>query len=286
MRKVKVITESTADLPKEMASSHNIEIIPLHILLGGDRADDGSLKSEEMFEFIEKTDTMPSTVLVTQDEFERVFEKWLREDYDILFIGMSNSISEITVQNAVAASVAVTKAANIERERISVVDSLSYSCGIGLLSLEAAELAGKGASLKEVTEYVLALRPKVHASFVFDKVKYYYMLGMVSKFVTLVGNAVEVKPVLDMKSGTLVGIANLTGKDYVNKYCERVMKDSERIDPKRIFIAHCLNPAAAEEVKQKLAGEYGFENVIITNVSPSNARNNGPGMLGISFLYK
>jgi len=287
MRNVKVITESTADLPKEMAESRGIEVIPLHILFGEKSCpDDGCLKNEEMFEYVEKTGTMPGTALVTQGRFEKVFEKWLNEGYDIFFIGMSNSKSEITVQNAVAAALAVTTAANIERARISVVDSLSYSCGIGLLALEAAELAGRGASLKEITQHVLALRSKVHASFVFDTVKYYHMIGMVSKFITLVGNAVDVKPMLVMKSGTLVDAANLTGKDYINKYYERVMKDAKNIDPKRIFVSHCLIADSAEEIKERLAGEYGFENVIITNVSPANARNNGPGMLGLSFIYK
>lgn len=287
MRKVKVITETTADLPGELTDSRSIEVIPLHILLGEKSSpDDGSVKSEELFEYVEKTGKMPGVVLVTRGQYEKVFEKWLNEDYDILFTGMSNSRSEITVQNAVAAAIVVTAAAKLDRERISVVDSLSYSCGTGLLALEAAELAGNGAGLKEVTEHVLALRSKVHASFVIETVKYYSMLELGSKFLKMVGNALEVKPVLEMKSGTLVDVANLTGKDYINKYFERVMKDAEHIDPKRIFIAHCLVPDAAEGLKEKLGREYGFENVTITNVSPANARNNGPGTIGMFFLNK
>lgn len=287
MRKVKVITETTSDLPKEIAESRGIEVVPLHILLGEKSCpDDGSLKNEDMFEFIEKTNTMPGTVLVTQSRYESVFGKWLNEDYDIFFIGMSNSMSGITVQNAVAAALALTTALKIDRERISVVDSLSYSCGTGLLALEAAELASRDASLKEVTECVLSMRPKVHASFVFETVKYYSMLGLGSKLLKLVGNAIEVKPVLEMKSGTLVNIANLMGKDYINKYCERVMKDAENIDPKRIFLAHCLIPDKAEEVRERLGREYGLYNVTVIDMSAANARNNGPGTLGMFFLYK
>jgi DegV family protein with EDD domain len=285
MRKVKVITESTADLPRELADARGIEIAPVQIILGEKTClDDGRLKNEDLFEYVDRTGTMPKTMGVSENQFEEVFRKWLFEDCDILFVGISSKLSEI-VQAAVAAAVTLTAAGKLDRERISVVDSMSLSCGTGLLALEAADMADRGLGLKEITNHVLALRSKIQVSFVIDTLKYFYMGGWCSKFTSVVSSSLQIKPMIELKAGEVVPGAGFMGKDYIDKYCRHVMKDSELIDPKRIFVAHCLTTSAGD-VKTKIERDFGFNNVIITNTSLTTSIQCGPGTLGIFYLYK
>lgn len=100
MRRVKVITDSTADLPKEITTERGIDVIPLHIMFGEKSfLDDGYIKPKDLFEFAEDTGTLPKTEAPGEHQFLEAFQKRLEEDHDVFFLGVSGKLSE-TVQNA------------------------------------------------------------------------------------------------------------------------------------------------------------------------------------------
>lgn len=279
MRKVKIITDSTSDLPQSLMQKRGIDMVSLHIILGEKSfLDDRSLSSKDLFLYADKFNVLPQSAATNEYQFTEAFAKWLDEDYDILFIGISSKLSA-TVQNAVKAAQA------FDKERIAIVDSLSLSTGIGLQVLEACDAADGGASLKEAKEHTLAVRDKVQASFVVDTLKYLYMGGRCSKLASIMGSRLKIKPKLELSGGEIVPSVKFRGSNFVKKYYEQVMEDAGSIDPKRIFVTHCLSDKA-EEVKSLLKTEHGFKNVMITDASPTISVHCGPGTLGILYLYK
>ncbi len=279
MRKVKIVTDSTSDLSYGSLEQRGIERVPLHIILGDDSyPDDKSLKSADLFRYADETGTLPKSAAVNVFEFEEIFKKLLDEDYDILFLGISSKLS-CTMQNAQIA------AEKLGKERFSVVDSLSLSTGVGLQVLEASDLAMQGAGLEEITRHVLEIRPKVQASFVVDTLKYLYMGGRCSRLASIVGSRLKIKPKLELMNGEIVPGVKFRGKDYIKKYYDQMMERVNEIDPKRVFVTHCLSESA-EDVKAMLETEHGFKNVEITEASPTISTHCGPGTLGILFLYK
>lgn len=279
MRKVKIITDSTASLPKKTAEEHGIEVIPARIVFGAKGyPDDGTISAKELFEFTESAGALPQSVAVHEYQFQETFQKWLAEDYDILFIGISSKMAE-TVNNASAA------AAKLAGGRISIVDSFSISSGMALLALEAADLAERGADLQAAALRVYALRDKVRASIVFQTLKYVYMGGRCSRFASFMVGAMNIKPMANVADGEMVPGEGFKGKNYIDKFVELVMQDPERIDPKRIFVTHCLFEDA-EMVRDKIVNEYGFKNVMVCDASPATSVYGGPGSIGIMYLYK
>lgn len=279
MKKVKVITDSTADLPYGLMKERGIDMVPLHIILG-DKSflDDNSLSNKDLFLYADKFNVLPKSAAVNVYQFTETFSKWLEEDYDILFIGISSKLSA-TVQNAISA------AGQLDRERISVVDSLSLSTGIGLQVLEAADLADQGAGLKEIEEYILAIRASVQASFVVDTLKYLYMGGRCSRLVSIMGSRLKIKPKLELINGEIVPTVKFRGSNFVKKYYSQLMEKADDINPKRVFVTHCLSKNA-DELKSLLETEHGFKNVYITEASPTISVHCGPGTIGILYLYK
>ncbi len=279
MRKVKIITDSTCDLPFELLEEHGIERVPLHIILGEDTyPDDQNLSSRMLFEFANSTGVLPKSAAVNAYDFEVVFRRWLEEGFDIFFIGISSLLSS-TMQNA------KTAAEQIGIDRISIVDSMSLSTGVGLQVLEASDLARAGASLDEVTQHAISIREKVQASFVVDTLKYLYMGGRCSRLVSIVGSRLQIKPKLELRGGEIVPTSKFRGAHFVDKYLDQVMERAADIDPNRIFVTHCLSEKA-EAVKSRLEKEYGFANVIITDASPTISTHCGPGTIGVLFIYK
>jgi DegV family protein with EDD domain len=256
-----------------------IERVPLHIILGDDSyPDDKSLSSADLFRFADETGTLPKSAAINEFEFETVFKKLLDEDYDIFFMGISSKLSS-TMQNAQIA------AEKLGKERFAIVDSLSLSTGVGLQLLEASDMALKGAGLEEITRHALEIRPKVQASFVVDTLKYLYMGGRCSRLVSIMGSRLKIKPKLELMNGEIVPTSKFRGKDFIKKYYEQMMERADEIDPKRIFVTHCM-AEGAEEVKRLLETEHAFKNVSITEASPTISTHCGPGTLGILFLYK
>lgn len=279
MRKVKIITDSTTSLPKEMLKERGIDVVPSHIILGNKGyIDDGSITTKELFEFAESTGTLPKTTPPTVREFQSTFQKWLGEDYDIFFTCISGKIA-LSIKNAESAI------SGLVPGRISIVDTLSASAGTGLQVLEAADLADKGAGLLEVTNHAYALRDKVQSSMVLDTLKYLYMGGRCSRLTSIVGETLNIKPTIDVKDGEMVPGENLRGKRYIDKYIEKVMENPERIDPKRIFVTHCFCEEVGE-AKERLVNGFGFKNVIVSDIPPTTSVHVGPGSLGIMFMYK
>ena len=279
MRKVKIITDSTADLPVSILEERGIDMVPLHITLGNKTyADDKSLSSTDLFEYADRENVLPKSSAANAFQFLETFKKWLGEGYDIFFCGISSKLSA-TMQNAVAA------AAELDTERISIVDSLSLSTGTGLLVLEAADMADAGASLAEVTAHVSSLVGKVKASFVVDTLKYLYMGGRCSRLASIFGSRLKIKPRLALIDGEIVPTEKLRGNAFIDKYVDQVMQARDKIDGKRIFVTHCLSPNA-EEVKERLEQEFGFSNVIVTDASPTISTHCGPGTLGVLYIEK
>jgi DegV family protein with EDD domain len=279
MRKVKVVTDSTSSLPKSMAEESGIDVIPARIIFGAKGyPDDGSISAGELFDFVESADALPQSVAVHEYQFQETFQKWLGEDYDVFFMGVSSKLAE-TVNNALSA------AARLVGGRIGVVDSLNVSSGMGLQVLEAAEMAGRGASLQEITARANALRDKVRAGIVLQTLKYVYLGGRCSKFATFIVGAMNAKPVVNIIGGEMAPGEALRGKNYLDKFLEQLIGDPQRVDPKRIFVTHCLTEETGE-VKEKLKSKYGFNNVIVADASPATSMYVGPGSLGVMFMYK
>ncbi len=279
MRKVKIITDSTADLPKSTREEYGIEMVPLHIILGEESfPDDGSQSSTELFTFADKNNALPKTAAVNEYQFTEIFSKWLDAGYDIFFTGISSKLSA-TMQNA------LTAAGALDKERIAVVDSLSLSTGVGLQVLEACDLAAQGAGLEEIARHALEIRGKVQASFVVDTLKYLYMGGRCSRLVSIVGSRLQIKPMLELINGEIMPGVKFRGSHHVQKYYRHIMADSQGIDTKRIFVTHCLSEHA-EEVMQWIQRDYGFETVMITDASPTISVHCGPGTIGILYIRK
>ena len=93
------------------------------------------------------------------------------------------------------------------------------------------------------------------------------------------------KPILEVRDGKIIPGDKLRGTNYVDKYYNYVMQNTETIDPKRIFVTHCLLPQA-EEIKKRLEEEFGFKNVYITDTSATISTHCGPGTFGILYLHK
>lgn len=243
MEKIKIITDSTLDLPAELIREKNIEVLPLLINFGEESYLDGvEITTKEMIDKINATGVLPTTAQVTPNRFEETFKKYLDEGYKILALTLSSDMSG-TYQSACIAK------DMLESDDIVVIDSRNVTSGLGLLVLKACQFRDKGLGIKEIEEEILKAIPKVKSSLNFESLENLVRGGRLSKTAGTIGSVLGLRLILEVKDG------KMSVKDKVRgskKALKKLISDFESVDvdfDSPIVLLELLNEDVYEGLK-------------------------------------
>ncbi len=281
-QRVKILSDSTCDLSAELKEKYGVDIIPLHVILGDQVYEDGvNVKPEEIYAWVEKNKDAPKTSAPTPEEVEEIFQKYLDIYPDIICFSIADGMSASNATMHLAAQKMDAE------DRIHVIDSANLSTGIGLMVLEAAEMAMEGHNADEIISRVEQLKPLVRASFVVDTLMYLYRGGRCSGLSAFAGQALKLHPMISVVNGEMIA-----GKKYRGNI-ERVIMDYARelegkmkqAKPKRVFITHS---GCSQEIEQQvydyLKSLNYFQEICITRAGGVVTCHCGPGTLGVLFI--
>ena len=243
MEKIKIITDSTLDLPVELIREKNIEVLPLLINFGEESYLDGvEITTKEMIDKINATGILPTTAQVTPNRFEETFKKYLDEGYKIVALTLSSDMSG-TYQSACIAK------DMLESDDIVVIDSRNVTSGLGLLVLKACQFRDKGLGIKEIEEEILKAIPKVKSSLNFESLENLVRGGRLSKTAGTIGSVLGLRLILEVKDG------KMSVKDKVRgskKALKKLISDFESVDvdfDSPIVLLELLNEDVYEGLK-------------------------------------
>ena len=278
MEKIKIITDSTLDLPAELIREKDIEVLPLLINFGEESYLDGiEITTKEMIDKIDATGVLPTTAQVTPNRFEESFKKYLDEGYKIVALTLSSDMSG-TYQSACIAK------DMLESDDIIVIDSRNVTSGLGLLVLKACELRDKGLGIKEIEEGILKAIPKVKCSLNFESLENLVRGGRLSKTAGTIGSVLGLRLILEIKDG------KMSVKDKVRgskKALKKLVSDFESTDgdfDSPIVLLELLN----EDVYQGLKIYFQEKNInyIDAKVGCTVGIHSGIKPCGIFFFEK
>ena len=225
------------------------------------------------------------TAAVNTEVFTQLFEKYLTEGLDVLYVGFSSGLSTTFNSGRLAAQQLGEK---YPERKIIAVDSLSASAGFGLLLKLVLDKKNSGATIEEAAKYAEELRFNLCHWFTVDDLMYLKRGGRISPTVAFVGNVLGIKPVLHMDNeGHLVNVTKVRGRRtsveaLANKFDELGLDKKEG----KLFISHgdCL--ADAEYLASLMKSRHGLEVEITTDVGPVIGAHTGPGVLAFFFVGK
>lgn len=221
MDKIKIITDSTADLPKKILQEYDIESIPLLINFGSESYLDGvEITIDEMFEKIESQNILPTTAQITPTRFLTKLEEYTNDGYKVLLILMSSNMSG-TYQSA---CIAKDMMENGKSEDVFVIDSQKVCSALGLLAIRASILRKEGKSIEEIVEEIENIKNKVVSSLSFDSLDNLVRGGRISKTVGIVTGVLGIKLILDIKDGLMVVKDKVRGS---KKAVKKIISDLE-----------------------------------------------------------
>ena len=279
---VKILSDSTCDLSKELTERYNIGIIPLHVYLGEDEFLDGvNIIPDKLYEWSDANGATPRTSAPSIEDVEDVYRNYLDRGDDLVVFTISASMSASNNVCKLAA-----QALDAE-DRVTVIDSENLSTGIGHLVIEAAELAMQGKTMKEIEAEVLRLRPLVRASFVVDTLVYLHRGGRCSGLSAMLGSVLKLHPRIVVENGAMYSDKKYRGtlESVIVNYTRDKYPDLNTAKPDRVFITHsgCSDEVVAE-VKKLLEETAHFKEILITRAGCVVSSHCGPGTLGVLYI--
>lgn len=281
---IKIVSDSTSDLSKELIEKYDIQIVPLHILLGEKEYLDGvDITPDDIYAWADANNDTPKTSAVGFEEAMNIMQS---------ISGTNDEMIIFTISSKMSTTINVFRMATEELEmedRVSVIDSENLSTGSGLLILRAATMAQEGKSRAEICQAIEALKEKVKASFVVDSLTYLHRGGRCSSVAALAGGVLKLHPKIVVTDGAMSADKKYRGKigkaivDYV-KDIEVALKEA---DTERVFITHSgCDQELLDKVYEYLKELNHFDEILITRAGGVISSHCGPGTLGVLYLSK
>ncbi len=277
---VTIFTDSTSDLGVELAEKFHLQVIPLIVTIGGKDYRDGvDIDQSGLFDLVRKHGELPKTAAPSAGEFKKMFDR----EGESIFIGISSKLSA-TIQNAQLA------AGMLPAGKVTIIESLNLSTGVGLLALRAAELGDQGLSAKEITERITTDRAKVHTSFVIETMDYLYKGGRCTALQAIAGSVLKIHPIIEVRRDGTLGVKS-KARGTLQKGHQMMLDDLNahlpQLDRQRIFVTHTCNGSG--EVQFLVDGVKQIaspEEVCVTQAGSVISSHCGPGTAGILYFVK
>ena len=278
---IKITSDSTCDLSKDLVEKYNISIIPLTVIKNDIAYSDGiNITTDEIFAHVAAGGDLCTTAAISVGEYLDWFEKFSGEYDAVVHINISSEFSS-SYQNACLAAQ--------EFSNILVIDSRNLSTGQGLVVLKACELANTASTLEEIQEELVAYTSRVEASFLLDQLAYMVKGGRCSAAAALGANLLNLKPCIEVKNGKMSVVKKYRGNysKCLASYVKDRLADRDDLDRKTLFVTHTpITQECANAVKDAVAEHADFENIYWTNAGCTVSCHCGPGTLGVLFVRK
>lgn len=276
---VKIVTDSSADLPEELVKKLGITVVPLYVRFGEEvHRDRVTITEDEFYRRLESDPIHPTTVQPGPQDFLEVYQDVSAGADGIVSIHISSKLSG-TVNSALMARDMLGGECPVE-----VIDSLAVTMGLGLIVIPAAEMAKAGESMDKIVAETKKAVSQIRLLAMFDTLKYLLLGGRIGKAKALLGSILNVKPILTLKEGEVVpaGQARNRAKG-MDKLLDFIGNSA---DIGELSVVHSTTPDEAQALAERISPYFDKEKIIISRIGPVLGVHMGPGTLIVVYREK
>lgn len=276
MKKVYIVTDSTADLTEEDIKKYNLHIVPLTLLISGETYIDGvDVLPEQFLRMMASASELPKSSQPAVGVFKELYDELGKDGSEIISIHMTAGMSG-TVKSAQAA-------AEMSDSKVTVIDSMFISHGLSFQVLEAAEMANAGRTSLEIVTRLNSVRKQTTLFVVVDVLDNLVKGGRIGKGRALIGSLLNIKPIATLQDGVYTPVAKARSHKQVVAHLFKVFTEETKGKIIRgVGISQANGMKMAEPLK-KLIEDSGVKEVKLTFTSPVISTHTGEGAIG--FMY-
>lgn len=256
MEKIKIITDSTCDLPKDIVEKFDIDVIPVYLNLNSKSYRDGlDINFDELNQLMLKTESFPTTSPISPDVFKDVYEKYLDRGYKIISIHISSKLSLIYQSASIAKNI-------LDTNDIIIYDSSNVSAGLAMIVYKAAIMVKDGYYLDEICDNIEGGFSNIKSRVVVSSLVNLSRSGRITKTMGWLGNILKIRPVIEVSNGELVLVGGIKGNKRTINYLINFIEENDIDDSTDLYLVHSNGCSLINELKQYL-DERGYRHFII-----------------------
>ena len=277
LRPVKIVTDSTADLPPEIVQELGITVVPLLVIFGEQAHRDGvDLTSEDFFRRLAEAHELPRTSQPSVGEFQRAYEQLSAETDHILSIHVSSRLSG-TVETARQAAQRL-----IGRCTIEVLDSATVSMAMGFAVIAAAHAARDGANLEACAAAARSVLRRHRLAVALDTLEYLRRGGRIGRAQAFLGGLLHVKPILTIRNGEAHPLARVgTHRKALDEILRVCLEHGEVAEA---AVMHTTRPEDGRYLADEVARRCPGVSVHTGRIGPVIGVHGGPGLVGLAVV--
>ena len=281
--RIGVVTDSTSDLPPEIVKELDIKIVPLNVHFGEETFVDGvEITVDQFYRRLQESPILPTTSQPSPGMFKETYEKMSQEYDTIISIHISQKMSG-TVQSARMAAEMVK-----DRVQVVVIDSQQVCVALGMMVMEIARLARKGAALRELVERIASYPERSRTYFTVPTLDNLQRTGRIGKAAAFLGQLLNIKPILSFADGLIIPVEKVRGT--IERVILRIIEIIEgNVGNHRcsIAIAHGNVPDILDFIEQSIHNSsIPVEKIYISKIGSIVGSHAGPGAIGLNYLWE
>lgn len=280
MKRVAILTDSTAYLPSDLLSRYEIATIPLQVIWGDETFLDGvTIQPTQFYQKLQTARVMPSTSQPSAGAMKETFTRLLESAEFVLGIFISSKLSG-TIQSALQGR----EMLGTDARRIEIFDSQTTAMAMGFQVLAAAQAAGQGASVQECVQAAEQARQTSGVYFVLDTLEFLHRGGRIGGAQRFLGTALNLKPILTIAGGKVEAVERVRAKSKaLERLIEIVAEKAHGRPLQRLAVLHANTPAEAQSVLEKAAARLQPGETFTSDLSPVIGTHVGPGTVGLAY---
>ncbi|MFC1971948.1 DegV family protein [Chloroflexota bacterium] len=276
---IKIVTDSTADLPPRLANELGITVVPAYVHFGEDIYRDRiDINEDEFYHKLLHDPIHPNTEPPTPHDFAEVYRNLSQDADGIISIHISSKLSATYNSAILGGKMAETECP------IEVIDSQSVTMGLGLLAIAANTLVKSRKSLPEVVEEAKQIIPGIHLLGMLDTLKYLALGGRIGKAKALLGSVLAVKPLLTMKGGELEPADQVRSRARGTDRLLAFVRDAADIQD--LAIVYSTTESEAESLADRMGSIFPAERIRLARLGPALGVHVGPGILFVALRVR
>jgi len=276
---IKIVTDSTADLPTALYKELDITVVPEYLRFG-DKVyrDHVDIDEDEFYRQLLNGPVHPKTSQPTPQDFANIYAPLCREADGIISIHLTSKLSG-TYNSAVQGKSMQNTACPIE-----IIDSKTVSIALGLIVIQAAKMAKSGMSIKQITDELSRVIPDVRFLILFDTLKYLARGGRIGKDKALLGSLLNVKPLLTIRDGEFVPSSQVRTRAKGIDLLFDFVKNAGEIQD--LAVLYSTTPDEARLFIDRVGSIFAKDRIILSRLGPALGVHGGPGVLAVALREK
>lgn len=278
MSVVRIVTDSTADLPASIVKEYGITVVPLKVFFGEEVYLDGvTLHNRDFYQKMAASKDLPTTSQPSPAEFVAHYEPLIQEGAEIISIHISAAMSG-TMQSALLAKTM------LNYDGLEILDSLTVSVGLGQMVLAAARAAREGRSGDEIISLIRGIMAEQQVFFMADTLDNLQRGGRIGKAQAFFGSLLNIKPVLTFKDGSVYPQEKVRGRLKAMDRLAQIAYERAQGDPVQCMLVHSNDRAALMQLQEKMLARLNITEIIVCELGPVVGTHGGPGIVGFATI--